>query len=159
MKTPELSVRKRCKLHATRAFAERFRTEAPVLARLQHPGIVAIHDFGQTPAGHLFFVMEYVEGTDLAGLLASGPLAFGDALRIARAVCDALEYAHARGIVHRDIKPANVLPGNDGTVKVADFGLVRLLGEDTNSAAISSSTSASVCASTLAATSARRRSR
>ncbi len=110
-------------------FAERFRTEARALARLQHPRIVAIYESGQTPAGHLFIAMEYVDGSDLAALLRDGPLPLERALRIAAAVCAALEYAHAQGVIHRDIKPANVLLGGDGGVKVADFGLARLRGE------------------------------
>lgn len=107
-------------------FAERFRNEARILARLGHPHIIAIHETGQTTAGHLFIVMEFISGQDLAELLAKGPLPVGRALGIARAVCAALEFAHQHGIVHRDIKPANVLIANDGTVKVADFGIARM---------------------------------
>ncbi len=106
-------------------FAERFRTEARALARLQHPHIVTIYESGATTDGHLFYVMEYVDGSDLSELLAHGALPAAQALSIARAVCEALEYAHARGIIHRDIKPANVLLGDDGLVKVADFGLAK----------------------------------
>jgi serine/threonine protein kinase len=107
-------------------FAERFRTEARALAKLQHPHIVTIHEAGETSDGHLYYAMEYVDGSDLSALLSHGPLPAAQALSIARAVCAALEYAHSRGIIHRDIKPANVLLGDDGTVKVADFGLAKL---------------------------------
>ncbi len=109
------------------AFAQRFRTEARALAKLQHPQIVAIYDSGQTDQGHLYFVMEYVDGHDLAWLLKQGPLPVARALSIARMVCEALDYAHMHGIIHRDIKPANVLLGSNGSVKVADFGLARLV--------------------------------
>jgi Protein kinase domain len=114
---------------ADSVFAERFRNEARVLARLQHPHIVAIHETGQTAQGHLFIVMEFVSGLDLAQLLAKGPLPPARALGIARAVCEALEFAHQQGVVHRDIKPANVLLSDDGAVKVADFGVARVRAE------------------------------
>jgi serine/threonine protein kinase len=105
------------------AFAERFRAEARALAKMEHPNIVTVHESGQTAAGHLYFIMEYVDGSDLAHLMAEGAVPARQALTIVRDVCAALDYAHARGIVHRDIKPANVLLRNDGAVKVVDFGL------------------------------------
>lgn len=107
-------------------FAERFRREAEALARLQHPHIVAVHDFGQADDGHYFMVMELVEGTDLATRLRNeGALPPAEALRIVRQVCEALQFAHQRGVVHRDIKPANVLLDEAGQVKVADFGIAQ----------------------------------
>jgi len=105
------------------AFAERFRAEARALARMEHPNIVAVHEAGQTAQGHLYFIMEHVEGQDLAHEMAEGALPAEKALTVACSVCAALEYAHALGIVHRDIKPANVLLRSDGVVKVVDFGL------------------------------------
>ena len=111
------------------AFAARFANEARILAQLQHPHIVAVHETGRTTAGHLFIVMEFVSGCDLAQLLAQGPLPTARALGIARAVCEALEFAHQHGVVHRDIKPANVLIAEDGAVKVADFGVARVRAE------------------------------
>jgi serine/threonine protein kinase len=110
-------------------FAARFQAEARALARLQHPNIVTVHDFGRTSEGHLYFVMEYVEGSDLAALIRAGSIPPARAIEIVRSVCVALEFAHAHGIVHRDIKPANVLIARDGAVKVADFGLARLRAE------------------------------
>jgi hypothetical protein len=107
-------------------FADRFRHEARALARLHHPNIVAIHESGQTQAGHLFIVMEYVPGQDVAALLAQGPLPSTRAIQIASSICTALEFAHRHGVIHRDIKPANVLITDDGGVKVADFGVARL---------------------------------
>jgi hypothetical protein len=116
-------------------FAERFRHEAEALARLNHPGIVAVHDFGQADDGHYFIVMEYVAGTDLAARLReSGPLQTDEALAVVRQVCDALEYAHARGVVHRDIKPGNILLDAEGRVKVTDFGLAQLAGDEPRTA-------------------------
>jgi len=110
-------------------FAERFRREATALARLSHPHLVAVHDFGQADDGHYFMVMEYVDGSDLAARLRAGPLPHAEAVAVVRQVCDALEYAHAQGVVHRDIKPGNVLLDATGRVKVADFGLAQLAGD------------------------------
>ena len=95
-------------------FADRFRREARALARLQHPNIVGVFDFGTTSEGHLFFVMEYVEGTDLARLIHGGGVAVAQAIGFVKQVCDALQHAHALGVVHRDIKPANVLVDREG---------------------------------------------
>jgi serine/threonine protein kinase len=114
------------------AFADRFRREARAMARLGHPNIIAVHDFGTTKEGHLYFVMEFVEGGDLSDLIhgrargeASG-IAAPRALEILMSVCDALHFAHGKGVIHRDIKPANVMVSSEGHVKVADFGLARL---------------------------------
>lgn len=108
------------------AYGARFRQEAMSLAKLNHPGIVAVYDFGRTEQGLLYIIMEYVDGTDVARMLqAAGRLRSKDAMAITAHVCDALAYAHARGIVHRDIKPANILIGRNGAVKVADFGLAK----------------------------------
>jgi predicted Ser/Thr protein kinase len=110
------------------AFAERFNREARALARLCHPNIVNVYDFGRTTDGDLvYFVMEYVPGVNLRQMLVAGTLAPRDALRIVPQVCEALQYAHDQGIVHRDIKPENILIDNQGRVKIADFGLAKLL--------------------------------
>ncbi len=106
-------------------FVARFQREARTLARLQHPGIVAIHDFGQTAEGHLYFVMEYVDGTDLHRVLHTTGLEPAQALELIGQVCTALHYAHSQGVIHRDIKPANILLTRDGQAKLADFGLAR----------------------------------
>jgi serine/threonine protein kinase/tetratricopeptide (TPR) repeat protein len=105
------------------AFAERFRREAQMLARLDHPNIVGIFDFGETTEGHLFYAMEFVEGEDLQQRLRRGLIDPGAAFAALHQVCAALECAHSQNIVHRDIKPANVLITSDGRVKLADFGL------------------------------------
>jgi predicted Ser/Thr protein kinase len=105
-------------------FRDRFEREARALARLDHPSIVRVHDFGEVE-GTFYLIMEYVDGTNLRELILDGlePVA---ATRIIAQLCDALAYAHAQGVVHRDIKPENVLINRDGTVKVADFGLAKL---------------------------------
>ncbi len=112
-------------------FDERFEREAQTMAKLGHPNIVAVYDFGETPSGLLYIVMEHVEGTDLATLIRAGELRPEHALRWVPQMCSALEYAHENGVVHRDIKPSNVLVAADGdSVKIADFGIARLSGED-----------------------------
>jgi predicted Ser/Thr protein kinase len=109
------------------AFAERFTREAKALARLNHPNIVAIYDVGQI-GGLYYFLMEYVDGVNLRQALRAGQLQPQQALQIVPQLCEALEYAHEEGIVHRDIKPENILLDKRGRVKIADFGLVKLLG-------------------------------
>src|SRR5579871_4436054 len=110
------------------SFAERFTREARALAHLNHPHIVGVHDFGEHD-GLFYFIMEYVDGANLRRLLADGPLSPALALQIVPQVCDALQYAHEEGIVHRDIKPENILLDQKGRVKIADFGLAKLLGQ------------------------------
>ncbi len=109
------------------SFAERFTREARALARLSHPHIVGVHDFGEDE-GLFYFIMEYVDGANLRRLLADGPLSPALALQIIPQICDALQYAHEEGIVHRDIKPENILLDQKGRVKIADFGLAKLVG-------------------------------
>ena len=111
----------------TPAFAERFTQEAKALAKLNHPGIVTIHEFGQAN-GLFYFLMEFVDGVSLGELLKTGRISSREALEIVPQICDALQYAHDTGIVHRDIKPANILMDRKGRVKVADFGLAKLIG-------------------------------
>ncbi len=108
------------------AFADRFRREARAMAKLNHPHIITVFDFGQTAEGHLFFVMEFVEGANLADIIHQVGLAPDQALSLAGKVCAALAYAHGKGVIHRDIKPANVMVDAENQVKVADFGLARL---------------------------------
>jgi predicted Ser/Thr protein kinase len=110
------------------AFADRFAREARALAMLNHPHIVTVYDFGQT-GGLYYFLMEFVEGVNLRQLLDSGRLAPKEALAIVPQICEALQYAHDKGIVHRDIKPANILLDKSGRVKIADFGVAKLMGQ------------------------------
>ena len=108
-------------------FTERFKNEARAMGKLNHPAIVSVYEFGEHASGLLYIVMEYVDGTDVARMIAkSGRLHTEHAMAITAHVCDALAYAHERGIIHRDIKPANIMVGYDGMVKVADFGLAKV---------------------------------
>ena len=107
-------------------FVGRFRREARAMAKLNHPNIIAVHDFGQTGEGHLFFVMEFVGGANLHEVIQQVGLDPDQALSLVGQVCAALAYAHGKGVVHRDIKPANVMVNDEWHVKVADFGLARL---------------------------------
>jgi serine/threonine protein kinase len=108
------------------SFAQRFKQEAKAMAQLNHPSIVSVYDFGEMPDGTLYFIMEFVDGTDVAQMVTrQGRLSSKHAMAITAHVCDALQYAHEHGVVHRDIKPANIMVGNDGRVKVADFGLAK----------------------------------
>lgn len=109
------------------AFAERFTREARAMAHLSHPNIVAVHDFGQVE-GTYYIVMEFVDGANLRQTILAGRLSPEEALAIVPQMCDALQYAHDHGVVHRDIKPENILLDKRGQLKVADFGLSKLLG-------------------------------
>lgn len=111
------------------AFAERFSREARALGKLNHPNIVSVYDFGRSGEQY-YFLMEYVEGANLRQAIRSGGLTAKDALAIVSQVCDALQFAHDEGVVHRDIKPENILIDKRGRVKIADFGLAKLLGQD-----------------------------
>jgi len=117
------------------SFAERFTREARTLARLDHPYIVSVHDFGEvelssesdTESSTLyFFVMEFVNGANLRQMIDSQELTPEQAVTIVPQICEALQYAHDEGVVHRDIKPENILVNRRGEVKIADFGLAKL---------------------------------
>ena len=102
----------------------RFRLEAELAARVQHPGIVAVYEVGPWK-GLPFLAMEWLPGGSLAQKLAGGPLAAREAAALVQALAGAVQAAHAQGVIHRDLKPANVLLAEDGTPKVVDFGLAR----------------------------------
>jgi serine/threonine protein kinase len=108
------------------AFAERFSREAQALARLNHWNIVQVHDFGETDE-FFYFIMEFVDGVNLRTLIRDGKLKPEEALAIVPQICEALQFAHDEGIVHRDIKPENILIDKRGRVRIADFGLAKLL--------------------------------
>lgn len=107
-------------------FAERFAREAKVLAEVSHPNIVTVHDFGQASEFY-FLTMEFVDGVNLRQAMKAGRLTPQQALAIVPPICEALQFAHDRGIVHRDIKPENLLLDKEGRVKIADFGIARML--------------------------------
>jgi len=110
-------------------FAERFEREARTLALLHHPNIVAIYDFGEAQ-GNFYLVMEFVDGLTLRQLLQTRKLSPEEALAIVPKICEALQYAHQQGIVHRDIKPENILLDKQGQIKIADFGIAKILGQE-----------------------------
>ncbi len=120
----------------TTGFSARFAREAKALAKLNHPGIVTLHEFGQTSSSQLstidsqplyFILMEFVDGVNLAQLMKTGRISPREALAIVPQICDALQFAHDQGIVHRDIKPENILLDRMGRVKVADFGIAKVV--------------------------------
>jgi tRNA A-37 threonylcarbamoyl transferase component Bud32 len=115
-------------LAASPAFAERFHREARVLARLSHPGIVSVFDFGQAN-GFFYLLMEFVDGVNLRQAMRAGPFTPAQALALVPKICEALEFAHGEGILHRDIKPENILLDTRGRLKIADFGIAKLVGE------------------------------
>lgn len=106
--------------------SERFQREARMVAKLDHPGIVSVHDIGEQD-GTLFFVMPYVQGASLRSFLDSGSFNFGEVLEVAAQVAEALDYSHGKGVVHRDVKPENILVVREESgelrVRVTDFGL------------------------------------
>ena len=103
--------------------------EAHILARLEHPGIVPVHDAGTLADGRVFYAMKFVEGQRLDAL-ANRVDALSDCLRIFQRVCEAVAFAHARGILHRDLKPENIMVGPFGEVLVMDWGVAKILRDD-----------------------------
>jgi tRNA A-37 threonylcarbamoyl transferase component Bud32 len=110
------------------AFVERFNREARVLARLSHPNIVGVHNFGTT-GPYCYLTMEFVDGVNLRQAMRAGRFTPTESLAMVEHLCAALKFAHEEGILHRDIKPENVLIDSKGRVKIADFGIAKLVGE------------------------------
>ncbi len=108
-------------------FAARFQREARALAKLNHPNIITVHDFGEREHLH-YLVMEFVDGLNLRQVTSEEKLSPEMALQMVPQLCDALQYAHDRGVIHRDIKPENLLLDTSGRIKIADFGLAKLTG-------------------------------
>ncbi|MCB9762688.1 MAG: SUMF1/EgtB/PvdO family nonheme iron enzyme [Alphaproteobacteria bacterium] len=125
-------VRKTLKTSPHPVAMARFRAEAELTARLEHPAIVPVHDFGFLPDGRPFFVMQRIQGPtfaeEIARLHASGDVGAGlpRLLRLFHQACDAVAFAHGRGVLHRDLKPSNLMVGADGQARVVDWGLARL---------------------------------
>ena len=115
---------------------ERLRREAHILAQLEHPGIVPVHDFGVDAEGRTWYAMKYVQGQTLAQAFAQRS-SLSARLRLLERVCDAVAFAHAQGVLHRDLKPSNVMVGEFGEVLVMDWGVAKLLdsSEPANSTA------------------------
>ena len=111
-----------------RAARERFQREAASTARLQHPNIVVLHEFGEVD-GHLYLTMDYIAGKSLAELCAGRPLRPRQAAEYMRDVSRAVQAAHSAGVLHRDLKPSNILIGDDDRPRVTDFGIARLIDE------------------------------
>ncbi len=112
--------------------ALRLKREARIIARLEHPGIVPVHDAGALDDGRVFYVMKHVEGDrldDHAKKIAS----LSDRLRIFQKVCEAVSFAHARGVIHRDLKPANIMVGQFGEALVMDWGVAKILSDEERS--------------------------
>ena len=111
-------------LAAQPGFSERFSREARALARLNHPHIVAVYDFGES-GGFFYLSMEYVDGVNLRQAIRAG-VTPEQALALVPRLCEALQFAHDKGVLHRDIKPENILLDQAGTVKLADFGIAKM---------------------------------
>jgi serine/threonine protein kinase len=119
---------------ASGELAARLLREAQILAHLEHPGIVPVHDAGTLPDGRAFYAMKFVEGQRLDRLIVSMG-ALSDRLRVFQRICDAVAFAHARGILHRDLKPDNIMIGPFGEVLVMDWGIAKILHQPPESAA------------------------
>ena len=106
----------------------RFRNERQILATLDHPNIARLLDAGTTESGLSYFVMEYIEGQSITSHCIENKLPVRERLKVFRTVCAAVGYAHQRLVIHRDLKPSNILVTHDGTLKLLDFGIAKLLG-------------------------------
>ena len=109
----------------TDGLRERMIREAQIIARLEHPGIVPVHDVGTLPDGRIFYAMKFVRGSRLDEYAAQGA-SLRDRLRKFQAVCDAVAFAHAHGVIHRDLKPQNIMIGSFGEVLVMDWGVAKI---------------------------------
>ena len=115
---------------AEKEFTDRFKIEARAMAKLNHTNIVGVYDFGITAGGHLYLVMEWIEGKSLHDLIHKGSLSLRKATNLAMQLCEALTFAHEHQIIHRDIKPGNIMVNDSDHVKVADFGLARPVSDE-----------------------------
>jgi eukaryotic-like serine/threonine-protein kinase len=123
LNTPEL----------TADLGDRMIREAQIIARLEHPGIVPVHDVGTLSDGRIYYAMKYVRGSRLDEYAAQGA-SLRDRLRKFQAVCDAVAFAHAHGVIHRDLKPQNIMIGSFGEVLVLDWGIAKIRDDPRSSA-------------------------
>lgn len=107
-------------------FLDRFEREAKALAKLNHPNVVSVFDYGNTSDGQAYFIMEFVHGLNLREAMQSMPIDLSHSIEIVCSVATALTYAHSKGVIHRDIKPENILLSDDGRIKLADFGIAKI---------------------------------
>src|ERR1051326_4456841 len=136
---------------ATDDLRQRMIREAQIIARLEHPGIVPVHDTGTLPDGRIFYAMKYVRGSRLDEYAAHGA-SLNDRLRKFQSVCDAVAFAHAHGVIHRDLKPQNIMIGSFGEVLVLDWGVAKIKPQTNADERKSDSdlrSSAFVCGNTL----------
>ena len=112
--------------------------EAQIIARLEHPGIVPVHDVGTLPDGRIYYAMKFVRGSRLDEYAAHGA-SLNDRLRKFQAVCDAVAFAHAHGVIHRDLKPQNIMIGSFGEVLVLDWGIAKIRDDPRQAAVYSTS--------------------
>jgi serine/threonine-protein kinase len=117
--------------HAGPDLLARFRLEAEAVARMHHPNIVQVYDFGQN-RGRPFFILEYVDGASLAHRLKEQRLPVRQAVDLVVTLARAVHHAQQRGVIHRDLKPANILLTTDGVPKITDFGLAKMLDESSS---------------------------
>lgn len=122
--------------------SERMIEEARIIARLEHPGIVPVHDVGSLPDGRVFYTMKYVQGERLDNAIKS-VTAISERLRIFRKICEPVAFAHAHGVIHRDLKPANIMIGDFGETLVMDWGIAKVLNPSSSSQSSQNDASAS----------------
>ena len=113
-------------------FLERFEREARTIARLEHPHILPVYDYGKTDDGTTYIVMRYIEAGTLADLLSAEDPDLNEAIRLFKQIADALAYAHEQGVVHRDMKPSNILVDGRRQTFLTDFGLARIVEGDSS---------------------------
>ncbi|MGB0717541.1 MAG: serine/threonine protein kinase [Phycisphaerae bacterium] len=119
--------------HASPAARRRFEREVELVAQLKHPNIISIFDSGRTDDGYDYCIMDYIRGVPLTQFARNNKLALEDRLKLLATVCDAVKYAHQKGVIHRDLKPSNILVDSEGVPQVLDFGLAKQLTDSTDS--------------------------